>query len=193
MMKLAWLSAQVLYLYAPLLLSAAISGLVMRLDALRALRKPIDGGRSYHGRRIFGDSKTWRGVVLAVAGCVLGAAIQKHLIGPRAGRLALVDYANVNVWLFGLAMGGGAMLGELPNSFVKRRLDIAPGATATGSQRVLFYVWDQIDLLTTSWPLLACWVRPSLTLVSVSVLVTLTLHPLSSLIGYIIGARRTAR
>jgi hypothetical protein len=187
------LSVQFVYLFAPLLLAAAISGLVLRYDWFAALRKPIDAGLSYRGRRLFGDSKTWRGVFVAVVGCSVGAAIQKYLLVDVARSIALVAYERLNVVAFGLAMGCGAMLGELPNSFVKRRVGIAPGKTTSGPLAFVFYVWDQLDLLCFSWPLLRPWIVPDLRLVLTSVAVTLALHPLSSLIGYVIGARKTAR
>ncbi len=184
---------RVLYLFAPLLAAAAVAGGVQRLDLFPRLARPIDGGRTWRGRRVLGDGKTWRGVVVAVVVCIAGAAIQKHVVGARAGELSLIDYGTVNVALFGAAMGGGAMLGELPNSFVKRRLGIARGATARGPLAVAFYVWDQIDLLTTAWPLLAFSLRPTPGLVATSVAVTLAVHPLVSLAGWLLGARRTAR
>jgi hypothetical protein len=188
-----WAAAQFLYLYAPLLLSAAISGVVMRFDWLRALRRPIDFGLTFRGKRVFGDSKTWRGLAVAVGGCVLGATIQRYAIGARAGSLALLDYETLDIFAFGAAMGGTAIAGELPNSFVKRRLDIAPGTTASGPLSILFYVWDQIDLLTLSLPALSYWVRMDLKVVLTGVIVGLMLHPLTSLIGYVMGARRSAR
>ncbi len=85
------------------------------------------------------------------------------------------------------------MLGELPNSFVKRRLGIARGKTARGPPALLFYVWDQVDFLTTAWPAIASWVKPSWTLVAASFVVTLFLHPLVALAGYLVGARGSAR
>ena len=182
-----------LYLFAPLLVSAALSGVVMRLDWLRVLKRPIDGGATWRGRRVFGDGKTWRGVIIAVVGSIAAVAIQKHVVGEHVGSIAVVDYARVNVIALGAAMGGGAMLGELPNSFVKRRLGIARGATATGPTSVFFYVWDQVDLLTTTWPLLLPWVRPSALVVVASFLVAMAMHPFIALVGYLVGARRTAR
>jgi hypothetical protein len=113
---------QVIYLFAPMIPALLASGVVLRFDLFRALRRPIDGGATIRGRRVFGDSKTWRGVIVAIAGCIFGAAVQKYFVGDRAGALALVDYGGINVFAFGAAMGGGAMLGELPNSLVKRRL-----------------------------------------------------------------------
>jgi hypothetical protein len=192
-MQMLLLAAEFLYLYAPLLLSAAISGIVMRQNWLSFARRPLDAGRSFRGRRIFGDSKTWRGVLVAVVGCVLGVAIQKHLVGTRASSIARVDYAHVSVVGLGLVMGVTAMLGELPNSFSKRRMNIPPGETAQGWRAVLFYVWDQVDLLMFSFPALSFWARIDLELVAVGFAVTLVLHPTTSLIGYLIGARRTAR
>jgi hypothetical protein len=90
-------------------------------------------------------------------------------------------------------MGFGAMLGELPNSFVKRRLGIPSSTSPTGPSGIAFYVWDQVDLLTLSWPMIAHWVRPTAPLVITSFAITLVLHPLSSLIGFALGARSTAR
>jgi len=183
----------VIYLFAPMIPALLASGVVLRFDLFRALRRPIDGGATIRGRRVFGDSKTWRGVIVAIAGCIFGAAVQKYFVGDRAGALALVDYGGINVFVFGAAMGGGAMLGELPNSLVKRRLAIPPGGTTRGPFAALFYVWDQVDLLTTAWPLLRFWVRPTPRLVVLSVVVTMTIHPISSLIGFLLGARKSAR
>lgn len=187
------LVVQVLYLFAPLLLASALSGLVLRLDLAPALRRPIDGHRTFRGRRLFGDSKTWRGVVVAVVGCIAGVALQSALIGDRAGAIALVDYRAIDPWGFGAAMGAGAMAGELPNSFTKRQLGIPPGKTTRGPLRAVFYVWDQVDLLTAAWPAIAWWVRPDAATVVASFALALLVHPLVSLIGYAIGARRTAR
>lgn len=183
---------QALYLFAPLLVSAALSALVLRFDLFRVLKRPIDGGRSWRGTRLFGDNKTWRGVFVAVVGSIATVFVQSW-IGASAGAAAVLRYDRLSPVVLGLAMGGGAMLGELPNSFVKRRLGVAPGAAAGGAWRAVFYVWDQVDLLTTTWPLLLFWLRPRPALVLASFIVALGLHPLVTLIGFALGARRTAR
>lgn len=193
MMRVLHAVAEVLYLFAPLLLADALSGLVMRLDWFASLRKPLDAGCSWRGKRLFGNNKTWRGVIVAMLGCVAGAALQKYLVGERAQAFARVDYAHIDVLVFGSAMGAAAMAGELPNSFVKRRLGIKPGATTQGWLSIVFYVWDQVDLLTLCWPALSLWVSPDFTLIATSVMLALVVHPLSSLIGFAIGARRSAR
>jgi hypothetical protein len=184
---------QAIYLFLPLLVSAALSGLILRLDWLRILRRPIDHGAIFRGRRLFGDSKTWRGVAVAVAGSIGVVFVQKAGRADISSFLQVVDYGQIDPFWFGSAMGAGAMIGELPNSFTKRQLGIPPGETIGGWRAVVFYVWDQVDLLTGAWPLLFCWVRPTFSLVVTSFVVALVLHPLVALVGYAIGARKSAR
>ena len=185
--------AQAVWLFAPLVFAAGLSAVVMERDLLRWARKPIDGGRRIGGKRLFGDNKTWRGVLVATAGSSAFAAVQEHFVGDAAGALLVVDWAAVPSVAFGALMGLGAMLGELPNSFVKRRVGILPGKTTTGPWSVLFYVWDQVDLLFGAWLLVGWWVRPPALLVVASFAMALLVHPAVSLIGWLIGVRSTAR
>ena len=57
----------------------------------------------------------------------------------------------VNGWLVGLAVGTLAALAELPNSFLKRRLNIPAGQSGPGAMRALFYFVDQVDILAGVW------------------------------------------
>lgn len=187
-----------LYLFAPVLVSALLSGLVHRKNLVRCLAKPIDGGRTWRNKRIFGDGKTWRGVAIALVGSIATVGLQKYLIGDRLGSIAVIDYPSANVFLLGVTIGGGAMVGELPNSFVKRRLGIGRGETARREQRVaraLFFLWDQVDLVLGVWPLLLVFwpVRFDLSLILASVALAGILHPLVAWVGFLIGARTTAR
>jgi hypothetical protein len=185
--------AQALWLFAPLLFAAAVMGIVIRRDLLCWARRPIDGGREWRGRRIFGDHKTWRGVLVAVVSAAAFAGLQGYVVGDAAGSLAVVDWRNVPPVPLGALMGLGAMLGELPNSFVKRRVGIMPGKATSGAWSVLFYVWDQVDLVFGAWALIWWWVRPSALLVAASFAVVLVAHPLVSLFGWLVGARQGAR
>ena len=46
-----------------------------------------------------------------------------------------------------LLLGTGYVVGELPNSFFKRELDVAPGGAAKGWLGPVFWVIDQVDSL----------------------------------------------
>lgn len=186
-------AVRALYLFAPLLLAAAISGVLLRFDLVPRLARPIDFGASVGGRRVFGDGKTWRGGFAAVTGSVIGVAVQRAIAGVVPSALQVVDYDRVSPLLLGLAMGAGATLGELPNSFVKRRAGIPRGGTAHGWKGVVFYVWDQVDLLIGAWPLVAALITPPARVVVASFVVALVLHPLVALVGWLVGARTSPR
>jgi hypothetical protein len=166
---------------------------MLRRDLASWLAVPIDAGHTLGGRRIFGDGKTSRGVAVAIAGSTVAASIQGVIPVEWVASMVVVDYAQVNPAVVGAAMGAGAMLGELPNSFLKRRLGIERGQTARGALGVVFYMFDQLDLLLGAWPMISPWVRPSFSLVAASIVVTLAVHPMVALLGYLMGARTSAR
>jgi len=80
--------------------------------------KPIDGGRTWSdGKRLFGDGKTWRGLM---AGVLAGAAV---------GFLQIFHQGNFDLTalpahtpLSGVLFASGALLGDIGKSFFKRRL-----------------------------------------------------------------------
>lgn len=121
--------------------------------ASRAFAIPIDGGHRLRGRRLLGDNKTLRGfmVVVPVAGlsfAVLGivAARSQNLVDA-----GLWDLSGLQFAALGLLAGIGYMAGELPNSFAKRQLDIAPGGRApTKGLSVVFHLADRLDSILGS-------------------------------------------
>jgi len=105
-----------------------------------------------------------------------------------------VDFASLPGWWFGAALGAAAEVAELPNSFVKRRLGIAPGTTARRHlPGVAFYLWDQLDLLLGYWLVLALAVPATPLRVAVSAAIVGGVHPVLTLAGYLFGMRPTAR
>jgi hypothetical protein len=183
------------YLLLPLLGGAALHGLCMRTGWLASLKRPIDGGRMLRGRRVFGDSKSWRGPILVGAGAGLVWALQLHVLHglPACAALELVDFAELPGVAFAVLAGFVGELAELPNSFVKRQLGIAPGATARGPLALVFYFWDQLDVLMGYGLMLAFAVPPTPLRVAVSVAVVAGVHPLLTWLGYRLGMRPTAR
>jgi CDP-2,3-bis-(O-geranylgeranyl)-sn-glycerol synthase len=182
------------WLLFPLLVGALVHGVCMRQGWLACLARPIDGDRTWRGRPIFGHSKTFRGPICVAAGTAAGFALESAVCAwiDTAAALVPFDPARVPWWLFGAA-GFAAELSELPNSFVKRRLGIAPGHTAKGVLSVVFYAWDQLDLLLGWWLVLAIALRVSAAQVAVSLVLVGSLHPLTTLAGYLLGMRPTAR
>lgn len=183
------------WLMLPLLGGAAVHGVCMRQGWLAVLARPIDGGRLWRGRPIFGHSKTFRGPVLVAVGTALVFVLQSRVLHERAWieAIELVDYGRLPALWLGLLAGGIGELFELPNSFVKRRLGIQPSATTRGPLAVVFYLWDQLDVLVGYWLVLAFQVPPTPLRLGASVLIVGLAHPLLTVVGYLLGMRRTAR
>ncbi len=183
------------YLLLPILGGALFHGLCVKYDWLARLARPIDGGRTLGGKPVFGKNKTFRGPVALGLGAALVMALQTYVLHRYAAvqALELFDYGAVNPWLVGFAMGAASMLTELPNSFLKRRLDVAPGAAAEGPRKWLFFFLDQVDLLLGVWLVMAFVMPVTLLHVGLSVLVVLLVHPLTTLIGYALRMRATPR
>jgi hypothetical protein len=100
---------------------------------------PIDLGRTFRGRRFFGANKMFRGfMMMAPASAASFFLLSRFMPGPWP--LSGWQYANL-----GFSAGLGFMLGELPNSFVKRQLDIRPGAAPRGIAKWIFLLVDRTD------------------------------------------------
>ena len=184
-----------LYLLLPLVGGAAVHGACMKYDWLAFLARPIDGGRRFRGRPLFGHSKTWRGPIAVAAGAAATYALQRQLLHELApvAFVELVDDSQLpGFWVMALA-GAAAEFAELPNSFVKRRLGIDPSCTASGLPGVVFFLWDQLDLLIGYWLVLVFWVPLTPLRLSISVVVVGGVHPLLTVAGYLLGMRPTAR
>ena len=187
-----WAAARAFWLLSPILLAAAVHGIVLRFDLLRVLKRPMDFGLTLGGVRLFGDNKTWRAFVVAVIVCATAVVVQR-IVAPHLPARLISDHGAVPAPVLGALIGAGAILGELPNSFIKRRAGVAPGSTARGSIAVVFYLLDQVDLVIVTWPLIWPVVDADWRMVVASFALAATLHPLVSLAGYISGARKTAR
>jgi len=107
----------------------------------------IDGERLLRGRRLLGDNKTWRGFVLMVPAVGVSFLVARAIVFTvHGGRDPLWPISTSAYFLLSAWVGLGFMLGELPNSFVKRQLDIAPGSPPAHrwGQRICFVI-DQLD------------------------------------------------
>ena len=145
--RFAWLAA-------PVVIAALVHVIVLKFRWLEPLRIPLDGGASWRGRRLFGDNKTVRGAVVMIGVSAIVAVLQGAF---RIPRLEYFDYQDANLLALGLLLGIGFVVGELPNSFIKRQLGVAPGAHAG----VWHTLADQLDsvigaLLTLSF----LWIPP---------------------------------
>lgn len=104
-----------------------------------------------------------------------------HLPPPlRAHRLA-----------YGALLALGFVAGELPNSFIKRQLDVAPGARRGGALGLALSLFDQADFVPAVWVTLAPLWRMRPVQAFVAFVVVAVGHLALGGVGYALGARRT--
>lgn len=139
-------SLKVLWLALPVVVAAVVLTITNKFDLAPGLKKPLDGGGSFRGARIFGDNKTLRGALIYVVISTL-AVIPQGIW--RVPSLELFDYSKTLLPFamdVGFLLGLGWVLGELPNSFLKRQQGVAPGESGRWWNAVL----DQVDSLIGS-------------------------------------------
>jgi hypothetical protein len=183
---------QLMFLGSPLLLAALAHGFCIRYEWFPYLKKPLDFGLYFRGKRVLGDNKTWRGLLIQVIFCTLGAMIQGWLQkqGVVPPWLAFFDYTKHGPAV-GFFLGLGMTIGELPNSFLKRQFDIPPGQRGCGGGGVLFFFLDQVDLTLGIWLFFFFIVRPPALLLLWSLVLTAALHLAVSSVGYVLRMRKT--
>lgn len=132
-----------LWFFAPAGLANAAPVFAARFNVLKPFDKPLDAGASFRDRRIFGDHKTWRGLLAGAFVGLLAGFLQFLLVNFawEPGFLNyLVDYQNgLTTILLGGMLGVGALLGDAIKSFFKRQVNITSGKS--------WFPFDQLDYI----------------------------------------------
>lgn len=135
-----------------LVIAMSLAGLVhvfwLKSRWSKYFRQPLDGRFMLRGRRILGENKMVRGFIampLATMGVfAFFGAVRDQL--PAWFASGIWSMPLNRFALFGLACGFGFMFAELPNSFLKRQMDISPGeAPAKGWLRPICFILDRCD------------------------------------------------
>ncbi|NBR65464.1 MAG: CDP-archaeol synthase [Actinobacteria bacterium] len=106
----------------------------MKFGWFKALDKPIDFGFKFGKADLFGPNKNWRGALIYIIGGTLVTYLL-HLMQTSRNWIAPV-FGN-NPLILGLAFCSTYVLGELVNSFIKRRIGIAPGSGGNFFQKFI--------------------------------------------------------
>jgi CDP-diglyceride synthetase len=176
-----------LWVFVPVLGAPALHAPVLTFDLLRGLKRPLDFGATIGGRRLFGDNKTWRGAIVMLVGVVAATALLS--LWPWYWHHLPDGIQDAGPWVYGLLLGLGVVLGELPNSFLKRRIGIAPGTQRRSLGGALFSLYDQADFVLAIWVLLLPIWTMSVGEAAIAFAVVTAVHLLINVVGYAVGAR----
>ncbi|UPQ86247.1 CDP-archaeol synthase [Ignavigranum ruoffiae] len=138
----------------PVIIGASLNMAFCKSPLFKQLNRPLDGNRTFSDQEpIFGRNKTYKGFI----GMMVITALCQGLWGALLAYLPLAESLNLyyrnqsNRLSYNLLLGGllgfAYVLFELPNSFLKRRLQILPGKHARSDWFWPFFVLDQIDSL----------------------------------------------
>lgn len=137
-----------LWFFLPAGVANAAPVILTKIPLIKHWTAPLDCRINYKRKRLLGDNKTWRGLVLGSLLAGITSLVQYGLFDLKV--------TGVNVascyWLafcVGLLMGFGALFGDALESFIKRQIDIKPGNG--------WFPFDQLDYifggLIISYPL----------------------------------------
>ena len=139
----------------PLIIGQVLNATILGRNRVKSIfRTPIDFGKNFiDGKRIFGDNKTWKGLILSILLCIFASIVWGIICSyiPSIGNRNWFYINNENTVIYNILTGGLSGLAysifELPNSFFKRRFDIAPGKSSKvgGKKRFIFFIIDQLD------------------------------------------------
>lgn len=171
------------------LLPAAAANVAPILSAaipfLKQWNAPIDGGRTFRGKELFGSHKTWRGLIsgMIVATAVLW--IQQMLVGHTEWAHYIADgvnYASLPTLLLGPLFAVGALGGDALESFFKRQRGIKSGGT--------WVPFDQIDYIIGALLVSLPFVILSPSRYIWALVIWFLMHLFASYVGWRVGLKK---
>jgi hypothetical protein len=172
------------WFFAPAGVANAAPVFTAKFPILKNLNAPMDFGRSFHGQRIFGAHKTWRGfvsgVVMATATLALQQLLVRHFVWAQT-LSSQVDYNNLPTLVLGPLFAIGALGGDAIESFFKRQRRVPPGHG--------WFPFDQTDYIIGGAIVTAPIVRLSLREYVLLIVFWFAAQIIAVYIGYLIGLR----
>jgi len=151
---------------------------------LKRFEAPMDFGKTFRGKRIFGAHKTWRGMAAGIIFATITLGLQQ-IFAAHAGWLRdwtyRVHYAHLPTLVVGPLFAVGALGGDAIESFFKRQRGIAPGHG--------WFPFDQIDYIVGGALATMPFVKLSILEYILLVGIWLVVHIVASVIGYFIGVK----
>ncbi|MDB5167150.1 MAG: CDP-diglyceride synthetase [Candidatus Saccharibacteria bacterium] len=168
----------------PAAISNAIPVFTAAIPFLKKFNAPIDAGKIWHGHRLLGPHKTWRGIISGIIVATLLLWVQQLLFDNFEWAHYAADgvnYTTLPTLILGPLFAIGALGGDAIESFFKRQKNIRSGKA--------WIPFDQLDYIIGSVIVTLFFVILS-PLQYVWIFVVWFLgHLLASYIGYTLGLK----
>jgi len=150
-----------------------------KIPALKKYNTPLDFGKTYRGKRIFGTNKTWRGLVAGILAATLIFWLQQLAVeryGWAAHLTSQLDYTQLPTLILGPLFAIGALGGDAIESFFKRQHGIPPGGG--------WFPWDQLDSVLGTAVVVLPYIVLSVSQYILLIALMPVIHLISTRIGY---------
>ncbi|HEY2003621.1 MAG TPA: CDP-archaeol synthase [Candidatus Saccharimonadia bacterium] len=131
-----------LWFFLPAGAANGIPVLVAHAPVLRKWDAPMDGGAMFHGQRLLGSHKTWRGFIAGLVASTIVLWLQQLIVAHTGLSVVFghaINYAQLPTLVVGPLFGIGALGGDAVESFFKRQRNLPPGSG--------WFPFDQIDYI----------------------------------------------
>ncbi|OQX00813.1 hypothetical protein BWK69_00700 [Candidatus Parcubacteria bacterium A4] len=179
-----------LYFFLPAYVANMAPPLMRRTGLFRFLYKAVDGGGKFMGFPIFGDHKTWLGIISSLVAGTMIAGLQFWLYQfSFFEKVSFLNYEHINILFFGFMMSLGMVFGDLIFSFIKRRINLRPGAPFIPFDQTN-YVLGACLILSPLWIFDKDFSNIDLGVWLTLLFLTLFLHIVINRIGYELGLHK---
>ncbi len=153
-----------IYFFLPAYFSNMTPPVIVNIPFIKKFNFPLDFKKILFKKRIFGDNKTIIGSISGIIASLIIFQIQKYLFNFNFFQnISIINYNELSL-LFPFLLGFGTVLGDIIKSFIKRRLNILPGAS--------FPIADQLDFVIFALLLSSLIYIPSINIILVLIIIT---------------------
>lgn len=169
---------KVLYLGLPAIIANSLPIFFSKYKLLEFFNKPVDFNYKLLNQPLFGRTKTWRGFLIGIIGGIIVIYIQRYFdkLSLFFKEISIFDYQKENILLIGFLLSFGALFGDLIKSFIKRRLQLAPG--------VRWWPWDLLDATIGSLIFISLVIKLDWSIIITSLIIGPLIHLIANFIGY---------
>ena len=137
---------------------------------------PLDFGYKFRNKRIFGDHKTVRGILIGTIFGYVSYIFQNYLISNVTILKTITINNFENNYILGFVLPMGALFGDAIKSFFKRQFNIVSGKS--------WFPFDQLDWVLGTLIASFVFVRFDIFFALLTIIVGLALHITIKVIGY---------
>lgn len=173
---------QIIFFYSPLVLAGFFNSIFIKSSFLNSLKAPLDNGKVLSdGKRLFGKNKTWKGFIGMPFFTSLWMIIFwcYYNFSSWFKDYSVIPYEQFSILLmgvYGFLWGLAYVVFELPNSFLKRRLNIGEGKEREGEGNTLFNFIDQADSAVGVLLLMPLFYDPPLSIAIIYFFASIAIH-----------------